>query len=266
LEIEPTLRKASGGGVLCGFRNKLREENGRWWHTRKWLVQSGFWLLLINGLSVTAYFQLSKSTATFSWGELVGIFTGLLGWMAVFGVIILTQSEVVEERQTGTAEWVLSAPLSRASFIFSKVVVNLAWLLAILVLLQGIVFSLVMDLLNVGTILWSDLLVGLALQGLGLAFWLCMSIMLGTFFKSRSAVIGVPLVFVFLQQFIPSLFGSLSSSVALVLPERLPEYSTNAFMGVSIPSAIPIITAAVLSVAFVLLAIVRFSREEFTGS
>ena len=212
-----------------------------------------------------AYFQLKGDPATYSWAEIVGIFTGLMGWMVAFGVIILTQSDVVEEKQTGTAEWVLSAPLSRPSFILSKVIVGLVWLVAIVVLLQGVIFSLAMNLLGAGVIDLSSLIYGLALQGLALAFWLCLSIMLGTFCRSRSPVIGVPLVFLFLQSFIPRMFGSLSDTVSLVLPARLPEYSSNALMGTPIPSIVPVVTVIVLCVVFVSLAIVRFGREEFAG-
>ena len=265
LKDDTSLRAVSGGGVFCGLGNKLREENGRWWNTRRWLIQAGLWFIIINGISLMAYFQL-KGDPTFSWEEIVGIFTGLMGWMVAFGVIILTQSDVVEEKQTGTAEWVLSAPLSRPSFILSKMIVNLVWLLGIVVLLQGIIFSFAMNWLGAGAIVWPNLLLGLGLQGLALAFWLCLSIMLGTFCKSRSPVIGVPLVFLFLQSFIPRMFGSFSDTVSLVLPARLPEYSTNELMGTSIPSVVPVITVVVLCVAFVSLAILRFSREEFAGS
>ncbi len=251
---------------MFGLWNKAREENGRWWHTRRWLIQTGLWLLIINGITFTAYFQLKGDPVTYSWGEIMGIFTGLMGWMVAFGVIVLTQSDIVEEKQTGTAEWVLSAPLSRASFIISKVLVNFAWLLVIVVVLQGVVFSVAMNAIGAGTIGWSNLFLGLGLQGLALAFWLCLSIMLGTFFRSRSPVIGVPLVFLFLQSFIPRMFGSLSDSVSLVLPARLPEYSTDALTGAALPSFVPVVTVGVLCIVFLAVAIVRFGREEFSGS
>ena len=265
MEGDPSLRSVSAGGVFCGLKNKTREENGRWWHTRKWLVQTGFWLLLINGVSLAALFQLRQG-ADFSLDEMVGVFTGLMGWMVAFGVIILTQSDVVEEKQSGTAEWVLSAPLSRSSFILSKVLVSLAWLFALVVALQCVVFSLVMIAFNVGVIPLSGLLLGIGLQGLALAFWLSLSIMLGTFFKSRSPVIGVPLVFLFLQRLVPTLFGSASASISLALPERLPEYSANALMGSALPSGVPIVVLGVACITFVVLSIIRFSREEFSGS
>jgi len=52
------MEKIEGSGILCGFKNKAREENGRWWNTRKWLVQSVVWLLIINGVSLIALIQL----------------------------------------------------------------------------------------------------------------------------------------------------------------------------------------------------------------
>ena len=110
MEREKTMNTVDGSGILCGFRNKLREENSRWWNTRKWLMQSAIWLILINGISLVALVQLRQSPATFSLSSVMEVYIGLLGWMLVFGVIILTQSDIVDEKQSGTAEWVLSMP------------------------------------------------------------------------------------------------------------------------------------------------------------
>jgi len=263
---ESPLKKIDESGLLCGFKNKVREENGRWWNTHKWLVQSIVWLLLINGLSAVALVQLRQNSATFSLSSFVDVFVGLMGWMVAFGVIILTQSDVVDEKQSGTAEWVLSSPLSRESFILSKLLVNLAWLLAIVVILQGVVFNLIISSMGIGTLTWLNLFQGLAFQGLYLLFWLTLSIMLGTFFRSRSPVIGVPLIFLFLQRLIPMFAGSSNAWVSLLLPERLPEYSANLILGNALPSLIPLVTVVAASLIFVLLAIVRFKREEFKGS
>jgi ABC-2 type transport system permease protein len=209
---------------------------------------------------------LRQDPATFSLSEIMTVFTGLMGWMVAFGIIILTQSDVVEEKQSGTAEWVLSSPLSRESFILSKLFVNVAWLLAILVLLQGVVFNLFIGFFSLGTIPWLNLAQCLALQGLNLIFWLSLSLMLGTFFKSRNPVIGIPLIFLFLQRLIPTILGSSNSWVSLVLPERLPEYSTDLVLGNALPSLVPIVTVIVASLVFVLLAMLRFRREEFKGT
>jgi ABC-2 type transport system permease protein len=261
-----SIEKIEGSGLLCGFKNKVREENDRWWGTHKWLVQSVVWLLLINGISYVALVQLRRDPATFSLSSFLDVFVGLMGWMVAFGVIILTQSDVVEEKQSGTAEWVLSSPLSRESFVLSKLLVNLAWLVAVTVVLQGVVFNLIIGAIGVGTLAWLNLFQGLALQGLYLLFWLALSIMLGTFFKSRSPVIGVPLIFLFLQRLIPMFAGSSNAWVSLVLPERLPEYSANLILGNALPSLLPLVTVISASLIFIILALLRFKREEFKGT
>jgi ABC-type transport system involved in multi-copper enzyme maturation permease subunit len=259
---EAPLQKIEGSGTFCGLGNKLREENGRWWDTRKWLVQCVIWLALIDGISSIALVQLRQS-ASFSTGEIVGVFAGLMGWMVAFGIIIMTQSDVVEEKQSGTAEWVLSSPLSRESFILSKLAVNFVWLMAILVVLQGVGFNLILGVLGAGSVSWGSLAQGLALQGLHLTFWLSLTLVLGTFFKSRNPVIGVPLIFLFLQQVIPMISGSSGSWLSLVLPDRLPEYSANLILGKAVPSLVPIFTVGVATAIFVLLGFLRFRREEF---
>jgi ABC-type transport system involved in multi-copper enzyme maturation permease subunit len=207
LQHNPPMEKVEGSGVFCGLGNKTREENGRWWHTRKWLIQSGAWLALIDGLSLIALFQLRQTEAGFTLDGFMTTYMGLMGWFVAFGIIILTQGDVVEEKQSGTAEWVLSSPLSRESFILSKLAVNLGWLLIVLVLVNGVVFNLVIEAVGVGFYPWVNVAQALGLQALALVFWLTLVIMLGTFFRTRNAVIGVPLIFLFTQTLIPTIVG-----------------------------------------------------------
>ena len=111
-----------------------------------------------------------------------GCFHGSHGLDGAFGIIILSQSDVVEEKQSGTTKWVLSSPLSRESFVFSKLYVNLTWLVATLVLRQGVVFNLFVGLFNVGLLSWLNLAQGLGLQGLNLSF----AFVLNSIFQSRT--------------------------------------------------------------------------------
>jgi hypothetical protein len=263
LESESTMIKAEGSGVLGGFWNKLGEENGRWWETRKWLVQCGIWLILINGITSLFIIESRQTAATLSLEEILTVFTGLMGWMAAFGVIILTQSDIVEEKLSGTAEWVLSSPLSRGAFILSKLVVNSLWLLGIIVVLQGVIFDLLLGFFGFETITISYLVQGLALQGLHLFFWLSLIILLGTFFGSRNPVIGIPLIFLFVQRLIPEVLGAYVGWIQLVMPERLTDYSYILFTGGQLPSWVPVVVMALASLIFVVLSVLRFRREEF---
>ncbi|MFI5417291.1 MAG: ABC transporter permease [Candidatus Lutacidiplasmatales archaeon] len=266
MEPEVLLPATAPSGIFTGLGNKTREENARWWNTRAWLIQAMLWLALIDGIATIALIQTRHTEPGFTLNGFMSVYMGLMGWFVAFGVIILTQSDVIGEKQSGTAEWVLSSPLSRESFILSKLIVNLVWLVAILVVLQGVVFNLVLGALGTGTIAWSSLLAGLGLQALYLAFWLTLVLMLGTFFRNRNAVIGVPLILVFLQTLIPSIVGGAGSWVSLLLPQRIPDYAIDLVLGKPLPSLAPILIVTGAILAFVLLAILRFNREEFTGT
>lgn len=263
LESESSMMKVDGSGVLGGFWNKAREENGRWWITRKWLIRCGIWSILVNGITSIFILKSRQAATALSVQEIITVFTGVMGWMAAFGVIILTQSDIVEEKLSGTAEWVLSSPLSRGAFVLSKLLVNSLWLLGIIVVLQGVVFDLILGFFGFENIAIGYLVQGLALQSLHLLFWLSLIVMLGTFFGSRNPVIGIPLIFLFVQQLIPEVLGPYVSGIQLVMPERLTDYSYVILTGGHLPSWIPVITMASASLIFVALSVLRFRREEF---
>jgi hypothetical protein len=54
--------------------------------------------------------------------------------------------------------------------------------------------------------------------------------------------------------------------LALILPKTLSEYATYLVLGQALPSMVPIVSVAAASLVFVLLAILRFKREEFKGT
>jgi ABC-type transport system involved in multi-copper enzyme maturation permease subunit len=263
LQESESLQRTRGAGPLSGTRNKIREENGRWWNTRKWLYQTCIWLLVMNGIPVIAILEGGSSEVAKWLPEIDGVFAGLMGWMIALGVIVLAQSDIVEEKQSGTAEWVLSAPLSRLSFILSKLVVEVFWLVMVFVVVQFIAFQYIIQAFGAPAIPLINLLQGMALQGLAVVFWLSFSLMLGTFSKTRGPVIGIPLVFLFFQQIIPMIFQKYVPSAQLYLPVRLSEYSGQMIQGLSLPSVLPIATAVAASILFTILAIMRFMREEF---
>ena len=54
-------------------------------------------------------------------------------------VIIIMKDTLVGEKQSGTAAWVLSKPVSRPAFILSKLAANSIGVLATIVILPGVV-------------------------------------------------------------------------------------------------------------------------------
>lgn len=257
-----------GSGLLSGFWNMLRKENGRWIKTRRWLVQSVVWLLLLNGLvTMILYFE-SDVTIEGPPGSNLGppsyvdVFFTLMGAMTPFGVMVLTQSDIVGEKQSGTAEWVLSSPLSRDAFVLSKLVANSLWIFALLVGLQGFAFNVTLARFGVGTLPWMDLARALGLECLHLFFWLTLTMMLGTFFNGRGPVLGIPIALLILQD-LSEFARAYVPSLPLMMPKRLPEMATVLAMGEPLSSWVPLVSVMVCSVAFVVVALWRFKREEF---
>lgn len=259
---ESGLKMIKGSGWLSGFWNMLRKENGIWWNPRMWLVQSVIWLVLLNGVFAMALYE-GAVEATSGIPKIVELFFLLMSQMTPIGVIILTQGSVVQEKRSGTAEWVLSAPLSREAFILAKLVVNSLWIFATMVLMQGIVFELVLMAFRVGTVPILNLFWGLALQGLHLLFWITLSLMLGTFSNSRGIVVGIPFSLIVFQKLIGGLVEIYVPWIPFLYPERVPELAAQVAAGQPLYSTNPLLSMSACVIMFTLAAIWRFKREEY---
>ena len=117
-----------------GFANLLRKENGMWWGTRRWWVQSLVWLLTLNGFIAFLIWLvpvLDPGGETVSPSEGLEVFMVFLGFFGAIGVMVLTQGAIVGEKRSGTVAWILSNPVSRSAFILSKLIGNAMGILAI---------------------------------------------------------------------------------------------------------------------------------------
>ena len=259
MATEQNLIPVKGEGWLSGFRNMLRKENGRWVGTHEWLTQSVIWLALVNGivaLGLSLQPQMGAPSAT-------ELFFMLLGSFPLFGVVILTQSDVVGERQSGTAEWVLSAPLSRDAFLLSKLAANSAWIFATMVLLQGVAFNLILAAFGLPMVPALNMVAGLAVNCLHLLFWLTLTLMLGAAFHSRGPVLGIPITFILLQDMVAGLASIYAPWLIPLMPKSLLLQGLQLAQGGGVTSLVPFVAVALLSMVFTAAAVWRFRREEF---
>jgi len=256
---EQSLIPVKGGGWLSGFRNMLRKENGRWVGTHEWLTQSVIWLALVNGI-VALGLSLQPQMGAL---DALQLFFMLLGSFPLFGVVILTQSDVVGERQSGTAEWVLSAPLSRDAFLLSKLAANSAWIFATMVLLQGVAFNLILAAFGLPMVPALNMAAGLAVNCLHLLFWLTLTLMLGAAFHSRGPVLGIPITFILLQDMVAGLASIYAPWLIPLMPKSLLLQGLQLAQGGGVTSLVPFVAVALLSMVFTAAAVWRFRREEF---
>jgi len=253
-------------GWRRGLSNLLNNEFAGWWKTRMWWIQCLIWVGLIGFIVGTALFGSPGARPRLSdglelWAIIAGIFPAV-------GVVIIMQDALVGDKRDGTAAWVMSKPAARQAFILSKLIANSVGMLATMVVLPGIAVYVMIAIGVKASPNPGLFLLACGSIFLSLVFYLTLTLMLGSFFKSRGPVIGITLAILFLQQYMIALLPALR----FVLPWTLFVSISNPNVGAIVPalltgqpiySYIPIICLAVESILFVLIALWRFNREEF---
>ncbi|HAY83486.1 MAG TPA: hypothetical protein DCY42_00805, partial [Chloroflexi bacterium] len=170
------------------------------------------------------------------------------------------QDAIIQEKQTGTAAWVLSKPANRSAFILSKMAADAIGILLFIILVPGVVLLAEIYLVTKSVLPFMPFLASLGLFLLALLFYLSLVTLLGVLFESRKPVLGTAygVLFggtIFIQLvpqstfYLPFGLDKIASLVALEKP--LPDM---AFVGV--------IVTAVLSILFILVALFRFQKLE----
>ena len=283
MENTSTLRKINERGWRMGFTNLFNANNTKYWHTKKWIVQTVFWLLFVNGMLAAMIWSIPAEQVPESFASLVSIndmkavqqnplaiiLIDILAMYALalpIGAIIAGQDSIIGERQSGTAAWVLSKPVSRPAFVLSKLAASALGILITGVVIQGVVAYIQLS-LRIGAP-WpiTGFLGVMGLVILGLFFYITLTFMLGSIFASRGAVLGISLGVALMG---PSMLRSMPvikdiTPWTFFIPalEEVPVGLSLAF-GQSPQLIVPIICTALFSLLFTVISLLRFRREEF---
>lgn len=257
------MRLVTGTDWRRGLDNLLRGELKHWFGTRTWWVQILIWASAINLI----YLMISLSAPDDLGFETIMIFNIFLGLAGPIGTCIIMQMAVVGETRAGTAAWILSKPVSRPAFILSKLIGNAVGLAVTMVLAQGLIAYLITVLVGGVFLPVPGFLAGLGVHMANILFYMTMTLMFGAIFEHPAPVIGVPMAFLFVQQFLVSSFPALSKFLpwALVMPlnnsTELP-IAAALMVGDPVASYTPLYGTLAFSVLFVVIALVVFQRQE----
>ena len=194
---------------------------------------------------------------------------GIFGGMFVaFGVMIIMQRVLIAEKNSGTAAWVLSKPVTRTAFVTSRLVVNTIAILLTSVIVPGVIFYITLGFSATGWLSPLGYIVGLLMISLHTFFWIALVLMMGSLFESSGVVIAVPMVLFFIFWMGTGIIPALIYISPLLLsfspaPEQMNALSVSFMTGAPVFSWLPLISTVVLSVIFVAVAILRFNRQEF---
>ncbi len=266
------LQPVTARGWRAGFGNIFRKENRDLWGTKAWLVQAIIWTAILIGILAMFLFAETNgdasSAAAGKWTMGLAVFFALGGIALAIGAIIMGQEEVLDEKRSGTAAWILSKPVSRSAFILAKVAANTIGILIIMILLEGALAYILLSISRGGPL---DLLPYLAALGalfLEVMFYFLLALMFSAVSSSRGAAIGIPIAVLLGYQFIVA--------VAPWTLEIMPWGLTGAGSGgsegnpVAVAmalgqsySTLPIVATLAWCVLFVAVAVWKFNRDEF---
>jgi ABC-type transport system involved in multi-copper enzyme maturation permease subunit len=273
MDANGELKRVKEWAWLRGFANLYKKESRAWWSTRRWWINGLLWTGLIVGLVALWFFFMpalyaaaGNTTLTDVGGPLVmglKMFFNVGGGMVIaFGLIILCQDLIIGEKQTGLTEWLLANPVQRKAYVLAKLCATLVAVLLLLVVLPG---AAVYGVLSLGTgapLPLQPFLAGMGILVLHSLFYLTLTLMLGTFFGSRSAVLGIPLGILL----VGLLLSGMLKPLLYVSPWLLPQFAEAVAGGVPVPPGLlwpPLIATTLWCAVFTCAALIKFERTEF---
>jgi ABC-2 type transport system permease protein len=261
---------------LRGFANLLHKENRSWWGSHRWWINALLWTGMLGGLVFIMLFILpSVAEATgdpnvaaaggaipFALEMGRSVFFELGAMALAVGVIILFQDLIVDEKQSGVTEWLLSKPVQRKAYILAKLVASLTAILFLLILLPGAAAYGLFFLRTGQPYPLLLFLSGVGILALHSLFYLTLTIFLGVLFTTRSLILGIAL---------GSLLGGnilagLIKPLVVITPWILGKTSSLVAAGLPVPGELlwaPIVSTALWCIIFVLIAASKFEKTEF---
>lgn len=268
MELEIKHPRKNTAGWQLGFGNQFRKEIAEWLKTRRWLIQSTIWTVILNGfIAAIIYNMLSivpeggEALTQNPFADATIGYFGLGGMALSIGIIILTQNEIIGEKQSGTAEWVLSKPLSRSAFFLSKLSANLVGMLVVMVLVPSAVAYTQLAISHPDETSLAAFLAGAGMLTLHVFFYLSLTLMMGVIAENRGPVLGVSLGTLLLGMILRDFVGRLT----LLTPWMLADFAGVVAIGepLGMEIGLSIVSTAVWSLLFIGTALWRFNRYEF---
>jgi ABC-2 type transport system permease protein len=257
-------------GWRRGLGNLLRGEYSAWFKSSRWWKHLLLWFSIINVMMVIMIIAAGDAAKDGGGGPPVLFMYGIFGGMFVaFGVMVIMQRVLVREKNSGTAAWVLSKPVTRTAFVVSRLTVNSIAILLTAVIVPGVILYITLGLFSdLGWLSPLGFLAALLMIALHTFYWIALVLMMGTLSESSSVVISVPMALFFAFWLVPGLVPWLIYISPLLLtfsPDTnlINSLAGSLMTGEAVFSWLPLISTVVFSVIFIAVAIWRFSRQEF---
>jgi ABC-type transport system involved in multi-copper enzyme maturation permease subunit len=261
---------------LRGFGNLFSKENRGWWRTRRWWLNAVLWSAMLGGLASIMLFMLPAMVAAdevekavaagspIAYDIQIGISVFFrMGSVALaIGAIVLSQDLLLDEQQSGVTEWMLAKPVERRAYVLAKLAASALAILVLLVGLPAVLMYLLLSLRVGAPFEPLPFLKGIGVLGAHTLFYLTLTLMLGTFFKSRTPILGVAIGSVLGG----SMIGGFIKPLLTVTPWILGNSTELMVLGQAVAlemMAYPLFATTLWCIIFTLVAMLRFEKTEF---
>lgn len=261
---------------LRGFANLFQKEKQAWWSTRRWWINAIFWTMLLCGLTAIMLFAPSDEAAQATESEIAqagGLVAYILSLgLSVFfefgvpvlgiGTVVLAQDLIIGEKQSGAAEWLLSKPVTRRAYVYSKLAANTPSLLILLVGLPSMLVYVMLSIRIAAPFPLLPFISAVGIMALHTIFYLALTLMLGTIFINRIAILGIALGSVLGG----GILGGLLKPLLYVTPWMLPKAAWLTATSQTVPpeaGIAPVVATILWIVVFTFLALMKFEKMEF---
>lgn len=282
------LKPVENLGWTAGLRNMLRKENHKWWDWKSLAAQLIIWTLIINSMVALAVFvipqipmdnvqvqinntgddeaqqAIANSALDFTPETILAfglsMFFQISSIALLIGGVILAHDSILKERESGTAAWLLSKPISRKAFVLAKLAANVVGLLVVVIAVQAAVAYAQISIAYGGLAPVLPFLGGLGIMSLNVLFYMILALALGAFTLSRGVTLGLPIVIGILG----GVLLQVVSQLQYITPWALGEMALSVAKGAPLPdwAIFPIIATAIWILVFAGAAIWRFERIE----
>jgi ABC-2 type transport system permease protein len=219
--LEPTVKPRIRGGMFLGFGTVFRKELTEWLRGPKALIVAGVSIAGAVFMTMIPFIaeatQEAEDAGLKSLDPTANVLLGWTGQTVALIAVVATMALISSERDRGTLAWSLSNPVSptsviAAKFVAAMLVFSLAAVvlpLAVSVCLATVVYGGLPNLATVATF-------GLLFLTLP-AFYIALTVGLGTAIKSTAGVAGVA----FAVMFVPQVLGGLLPIVGELSPTSI---------------------------------------------
>lgn len=252
--------------LLYGLEKLVLRELKSFWKTKTILIIPLISIAIINGfIFLILYIMPDVAAVTGEDFETAIVktlqtYTQLTGMFGAIVTIVGTHGVIITEIETGTLPWILSKPVTRTAYILSKWLSRLV-LFAFSIIIVPAIITYLQTYIFFGSVPpIGNFLLGLVILFFYISAVLLMTIAISVATKNRILTLGVMLGVIFSSGIIPIISTQIYSYTPFILSES---FALLVMEGVAIPSVIPFISTAGLSLGSILYTLISFQKQDF---